>query len=313
MKPLLISLSLLALAGCKREVDYPSNNNEGDFATISLTATRTASNAPFVGQVLAYPMTNGTDVFIGNYAGNPVSLTPNPAAYTFNADGTFTASPKLLMPIGRYSVLYWGVPAYSDTLYAAPAGQAPPITLDNAMSSRQLTLAKARADTAYRPTFDYMYALNSVNFGADTASVHFVRVVGGVKINLTTTDGSPLEAAIKSIAAQIGGVSYALNYYSAAPQGDRVMVQIPLTIAADRKSAANLTALFFPSTANPPFNIVITYTNGVTHIERTNLTNTIEANNRLTLNISITPIRVSPEIGSFTIDNWVESKESLEF
>ena len=75
----------------------------------------------------------------------------------------------------------------------------------------------------------------------------------------------------------------------------------------------NATVMLFPSAANPLFELRITMQDGTLHTLSQNLGSTLSANTRLTLNIVMGDIIVGETSGHFTIEEWEEASETIEF
>ena len=67
----------------------------------------------------------------------------------------------------------------------------------------------------------------------------------------------------------------------------------------------------FPSFGTPELQVFITLANGKTKTFKQTLNAPLEANNKLTLDISIGNILEEEDSGSFTVDEWNESNEEI--
>lgn len=113
---------------------------------------------------------------------------------------------------------------------------------------------------------------------------------------------------------RINGIAEKLNFYTAEPENKTKTVKFELKRSADNKQMTTGTVMLFPSTENPLLELFITLSDGSTHSVSKNLSSTLSANNRLTLNIIVGDIfGGGSESGYFTVQNWIESTETIEF
>ena len=67
----------------------------------------------------------------------------------------------------------------------------------------------------------------------------------------------------------------------------------------------------FPSFGTPELQVFITLANGKTKTFKQKLNAPLEANNKLTLSLSIGDILEEEDEGSFTVDDWNETSEEI--
>ena len=90
-------------------------------------------------------------------------------------------------------------------------------------------------------------------------------------------------------------------------------IKFDLKRSEDGTEMSNATVMVFPSSETPPLELLITLKDGSVHKLSRNLNSTLSANTRLTLNIVIGDILSGGSTGDFTIENWNEVSETIEF
>lgn len=104
-----------------------------------------------------------------------------------------------------------------------------------------------------------------------------------------------------------------INLYTAEPENKTKTVKFDLVRSVDNTEMSNAMVMVFPSAPNPLLTLLITLKDGSVHTLSKNLESTLVANTRLTVNIVIGDIFAGGSSGNFTIDNWNESSETIEF
>ena len=133
------------------------------------------------------------------------------------------------------------------------------------------------------------------------------------KVSVTMNDSSTFSPNIASMEVRIGSIAEKMNYYTAQAENKTKTVKFGLVRSDDGKTMSNATVMLFPSAANPLFELRITMQDGSLHKLSQNLGSTLSANTRLTLNIVMGDIIVGETSGHFTIEEWEEASETIEF
>ena len=139
------------------------------------------------------------------------------------------------------------------------------------------------------------------------------RVVAGLKVIVKTKNNAVINSNITDIKVLIGGIAEKLNLYTAEPSNMTKTVQFNLVRSTDNTEMSNAMVMLFPSAPNPLLTLVITLKDGSVHTLSKNLVSTLTANTRLTVNIVIGDIFAGGSSGKFTIENWNEANETIEF
>lgn len=165
------------------------------------------------------------------------------------------------------------------------------------------------------PTFDLVYAVKEKNLASDDLSTSLDRAVAGLKVIVKTANDSQLSSNISTMEVRINNIAEKLNFYTAQPENKTKTVKFALNKSADGKQMTNGTVMLFPSDENPLLELNITLSDGSVHSVSKKLNTTLTANNRLILTIIIgdTVGEDSSEKGYFTVRNWIENSETIEF
>lgn len=305
--PLLAGAAVM-LSGCKKESF--TRVDSGQLVTPRLVVNE--GTTPFTGALEVYPCRPGTAIYYGNYTNE--QLTPFNALYTISNGDVYNALRPLTLPVGDYNMIYWGVAHPQEPTTANKAVQDPRITIDEDLAGQNYTLRKypQAGDTTYYPVYDFVFANQTVDIGAQNIAVPLRRVVAGVTLTLKKKDNVKFDAQIASINALIGNIAEELNFDTAEPENQTKTVRFPITIAADSLTAANPVALVFPSAPQPPITIVFTLKNGTQRTFRTRLSNTLTANTKLSVTVEIGQIFTSEtEAGGFEVSEWEEKSETI--
>ena len=139
------------------------------------------------------------------------------------------------------------------------------------------------------------------------------RAVAGLKVIVKTQNNGVISSNVESIKVHIGGIAEKLNLYTAEPENKVKTVAFDLVRSVDNTEMSNAMIMLFPSAANPLIQLFITLKDGTVHRLARNLSSTLEANTRLTLNVVIGNIFSGGGTGNFTIENWNEATETIEF
>ena len=230
-------------------------------------------NKPFTGVLSIAPCTEGTSIYYGNYVNSKLSPF---YGYYFVQNGELYDSDsnrELYLPVGNYEMVYWGTPKYEEPIYAYPAVREPAYSIGGDMAQQDFTLLKMSDSDAYYPTYDLVFACHSVKVGTEDEK---------------------------------------LNAYTAEPHGNPCTVAFPLVRSTDGLQMSNGIVMMFPSVGIPELQLNISLADGqIKHINQ-QLKQPLEANNKLTLTISIGDIFEEETSGSVTVDEWNENHEEMQ-
>lgn len=315
MKKLFFLASIALLTASCHNDDVPGTPDGPDNQLISpalyMDVSTSDGDKPFTGALSIAPCTEGTSLFYGNYVNH--KLTPF-YGYYFVENGQVYPHPNnrtLNLPAGTYDMVYWGTPQYTNPVYANPNLREPSYHIGGDFAQQDFTLLKQPNDTTYFPSFDLVYARRPVQVGTENLDAALHRVVSGLKITVKGKDGEALNASISDIKIHVTQIAEKLNFYSGRPEGNPCTVSFPLVRSADNSEMSNGTVMMFPSFGTPELQVFITLQNGETKTFRQQLKAPLEANNKLTLTISIDDILETEGSGSFTVDEWNETSEDI--
>ena len=299
MKKLLFLATLALLAvGC--DDDFYMNVVTGD------------GDKPFTGVLSIAPCTEGTSIYYGNYVNSKLSPF---YGYYFVQNGELYASDsnrELYLPLGNYEMLYWGTPKYEEPIYAYPAVREPTYNIGGDLAQQDFSLLKMSDTDAYYPTYDLVFACHRVTVGAEDLDAALKRVVAGLKVILKDKDNQVLSTEITNVEVRVTNIYEKLNAYTAEPHGDPCTVSFPLVRSTDGLQMSNGIVMLFPSAGIPELQLNISLADGqVKHISQ-QLKQPLEANNKLTLTISIGDIFEEEGSGSITVDEWNENHEEID-
>lgn len=268
-------------------------------------------NKPFTGVLSVAPCNESTSIYYGNYVNQ--KLTPF-YGYYFIKDGSVYSNAnnqEVNLPAGTYDMIYWGTPQYTEPVYAHPNVREPQYNIGEDFTKQDFSLLAISNDTTYYPTFDLVHARRPVNVGTEDLDADLHRVVTGLKVTLKDNKGNALSNSIAKAEVRVTHIAEKLNFYSAKPEGKACTVAFPLVRSTDNKEMSNGTVMMFPSFGTPELQVFITLTNGKVKTFKQTLNAPMEANNKLTLAISIGNILEEEDSGSFTVDEWNESNEEI--
>lgn len=275
--------------------------------------TNVTTKSPFTGALEVFPCSEDSSIYFGNYYNNV--LTPIDAQYTVtDGTGVFSTIPVLL-PIGTYDIVYWGIPKETEDIYPDMSIRDPALKLNGNLSETYYSMRKhpMSTDTLYYPVYNYVHAIVPTNIGTDKLSASLQRVVAGINVTISGKDGGEFDTNVESVQVLVGNIAEKLDVYSATPSNQTKTVQFPLTLSADKKQMSVPTVMVFPSAPNPPIQIVITLKNGAIKTYRQNLTTTLNANTKLSLSMTLNEIFSSESTtGDFNVSDWNEKNESID-
>lgn len=301
---------IVVCPGCPDEGANPGNTP----ALFSPAIYATNASDPFTGVLEVYPCDAGTSTYFGNYY--------NDQKMVFNAfynvsDGSIASSPRpIMLPVGQYSLLYWGVPQSGQgAAYPERGVKEPGLTLGGDLSRQYLSLRKSTrvGATTYMPVFDCVYCLRTVNVGSQSIAVPLKRAVAGLTVVLRKKDGSALDARIANITARIEPIASRLNFYTAEPDDFSKTVGFDMKIDQDMASASNVPVMVFPSGPDPVLTIILSMADGEEKRARMTLQNALDANTKLTVEVNMGEIFATETGGSgFEVDHWNEKSEKID-
>ena len=314
MKKLLFLATLALLAvGC--DDDSASNGGENTeliAPALYMNVVTGDGDKPFTGVLSIAPCTEGTSIYYGNYVNSKLSPF---YGYYFVQNGELYASDsnrELYLPLGNYEMLYWGTPKYEEPIYAYPAVREPTYNIGGDLAQQDFSLLKMSDTDAYYPTYDLVFACHRVTVGAEDLDAALKRVVSGLKVALKDKDNQVLSTEITNVEVRVTNIYEKLNAYTAEPHGDPCTVSFPLVRSADGLQMSNGIVMLFPSAGIPELQLNISLADGqVKHISQ-QLKQPLEANNKLTLTISIGDIFEEEGSGSITVDEWNENHEEID-
>ena len=314
MKKLLFWATLALLAvGC--DDDSASNGGENTdliAPALYMNVVTGDGDKPFTGVLSIAPCTEGTSIYYGNYVNSKLSPF---YGYYFVQNGELYASDsnrELYLPLGNYEMLYWGTPKYEEPIYAYPAVREPTYNIGGDLAQQDFSLLKMSDTDAYYPTYDLVFACHRVTVGAEDLDAALKRVVAGLKVALKDKDNQVLSTEITNVEVRVTNIYEKLNAYTAEPHGDPCTVSFPLVRSTDGLQMSNGIVMLFPSAGIPELQLNISLADGqVKHISQ-QLKQPLEANNKLTLTISIGDIFEEEGSGSITVDEWNENHEEID-
>ncbi len=314
----ILPLLLLAIS-CSKDDDKKINTDNTPTATAPLVTPRVAvyvddpegNQIDMTGILEIFPCIGNTSFYFGNYINKKLSSF-NGFYPLENGEILEQYYRQLSLPEGEYNMVYWGTPVYDEPEYSHPAIITPGVSIGSDMSSLYLQL-RANNDSTYAPVYDIVHAVKEADITYEDLSVALTRVVAGVKVSVTMNDSSTFSPNIASMEVRIGSIAEKMNYYTAQAENKTKTVKFGLVRSDDGKTMSNATVMLFPSAANPLFELRITMQDGSLHKLSQNLGSTLSANTRLTLNIVMGDIIVGETSGHFTIEEWEEDSETIEF
>lgn len=259
-----------------------------------------------------YPCKAGTSIYYGNVING--NVTPFYATYEI-VDGQIYDegyNRELHLPMGTYNMVYWGTPKYEEPIYSTPSIETPGFTVGMDLNEAYFEL-RQNSDGTYNPVYDLVYAVKSVNVGAEDLKVDLKRAVAGLKVIVKKKNNGLFNSNVTGMTVRVTGIAERLNFYTAQPSGEAKTVKFDLVASADRSEMTNATVMLFPSVEQPKVILDIKLKDGSVHTVEKELTSTFTANTKLTLNIVVGEIYPGGNTGDFTIENWFETSETIEF
>ena len=168
-------------------------------------------------------------------------------------------------------------------------------------------------DGTYKPVYDLVHAVQETRIGSEELHTGLIRVSAGLIVNLRQKDNAVFNSNVKSVKVQIGGIAEKLNFYTAEPVNQTKTVRFDLSRSEDNTTMSNATVMLFPSAPNPTLELYITLADNSIHKLTQTLNSSLSANTLLTLNVVIGEILPEGNPGDFTITDWNEESETIEF
>lgn len=307
------ALTLLLITTACRDDSYTlSTESTPNLVTPALHTRVSDSQSPLTGIVEAYPCLQGSSIYFGNYVNNTLSV-----FYGFYnvQDGNIVGdnNREVSLPVGKYNIVYWGTPKYEEPIHTTPAIDEPGLSIGSDLSKLYFGLRQCNKDTTYIPVYDLVHTNKEVNIGQEDLEANMERVVAGLKVIVKTKNNAVINSNITDMQVLIGGIAEKINLYTAEPENKTKTVKFDLVRSVDNTEMSNAMVMVFPSAPNPLLTLLITLKDGSVHTLSKNLESTLVANTRLTVNIVIGDIFAGGSSGNFTIDNWNESSETIEF
>lgn len=305
-KYLFIALLILPIVACKQQ-DDKYNYNPETLETVKFIALQ--SNKGFSGALELFPCKQGTTNYIGNYITPTTVSVINPSCLL--TDGRITNwGYKLLLPLGNYNILYWGISRSSA--YSQSRVRAPGLTAGVDLSSLYWSLVQNSDKRTYMPVWDQVMVAQSIQIGgASVDDVNLERKVAGLNVIIKNTSGNAFDTSITAFEVLVAGIAEKINFATGIPENLTKTVKFTLSIDENRLMASNLTAMLYPSAASPAITINVKLANGQTKSYTTNLTNAFEANTAQTITILTADILSTDPSSTFSVESWKESSQTI--
>lgn len=309
------AISLLFMASACHKEDVSNDVNSIPMVTPQLTAfvdTPQEPQSPMTGILEVFPCNAGTSTYFGNYINNKLTVFngfyPIKEGHTLNGYNR-----ELTLPERTYNMVYWGTPVYEEPTYSAPAIVTPGLSLGTDLSKSYLSLKKNTDDDTYRPVYDLVHAIQETDIAEESLNASLKRVVAGLKVTVTNQDKGTFSDHIASMEVRIHGIAERLNYYTAEAENMDKTVKFPLVRSEDGMQMSNATVMLFPSGPDPEFELRIQLKDGSIHTLSQKLNTRLTANSRLALNLVIGDLLINESTGDFTVEDWNETSETIEF
>ena len=315
---LLAAFGLLFLAASCVKEDGGKNNNDDQISEASLVEpeinvqmAEPLSQQAFSGALEIYPCNNGSSIYFGNYISGKLSVFNG---FYMIVDGNVSGqyNRELHLPVGDYNMVYWGTPKYDEPIHNAPQIVSPGLSEGADLSKLYFTL-RSIGNELYSPVYDLVYAVKPAHIGTDALQASLTRISAGLKVIVKQSDGSAFTQDITSVKVNIGNIAEKVNFYTAQAENMTKTIQFELARSEDGLSYQNATVMLFPSAPNPTLEIYITLTDNSIHKLSQTLNSSLSANTLLTLNIVIGRIISEGNPEGFTITDWNEQSETIEF
>ena len=317
MRNLMIGVcGLLLLGSCcsKSNSDEKFELPTDDLVTPQIVARITeqvSNDIPFTGILEVYPCYPGTSQYYGNYLNGKRMVFGG--FYTIVQGDVFGSSNRELhLPVGTYNMVYWGTPKHEEPIHNAPEMSEPGMTEGVDLSTLYFSL-RPYGDGTYKPVYDLVHAVQEADIGLENLQSSLMRVSAGLIVNLKQKNNAVFSSNVTDVKVLIGGIAEKLNFYTAEPVNQTKTVRFDLFLSEDGTTMSNPTVMLFPSAPNPTLELVVTLADNSVHRLSQTLTSSLAANTLLTLDIVIGEILSEGSPGDFTITEWNEESETIEF
>lgn len=307
-----IMLSVLMAASCSKEKTGTENTLKLITPEVSARITEQVSDdQPFTGILEIYPCNYGSSTYYGNYING--SLMVLGGYYTIVKGDVFGGNNREIhLPIGEYTMVYWGTPKHEEPIDNKPAIIEPGIRTGADLSELYFSL-RPYGDGTFKPSYDLVHAVQDAVIGEGRLSAPLFRVTAGMQVNLRQEDGSAFSDDVTDVKVRIGNIAEKINFFTAEAENMTKKVRFDLVKSKDGTLMSNPTVMLFPSSESPTLEILITLADGTVHTLTQTLTSALTANTLLTLDITIGKILPEGNPGGFTIEDWNEANETIEF
>lgn len=313
MKKILLVSALLWLGvGCteKDKDNFGESDSPGELYSPVLAVSE--SDSPYTGLLEVYSCQPQSSLYVGGYKGTPPIQTSQYAFYIIGQGDVSLAPVPLLLPLGDYNLVYWGVPEAEPTASSALASRPPQVSIGENLDDKFIELWHPTGDTLYRPGYDYVFTVNNVHVGTESLAVPLKRVTSALNIVIQNKNGETLAGSIDSMEAVVSRVPSQLNLYTAEPSGQYVSVGFPLTIASGRTQAQSGTVMLYPTEKKPVVTLILKLKDNTVKRLSFPITSSLPAGTRLTLTVNLNTIFSSPTGGGFEVSDWNEAHETID-
>lgn len=305
---------LLGATSCADDERNEPQQPEENFATPEVRARITeqvGEDLPFTGILEIYPCYAGGSGYFGNYING--ELTVFNGFYTIVKGDVFgNTNRRIHLPIGTYNMVYWGTPKHEEPIHNSPEMQQSGLTKGADLSEMYFSL-RPYGDGTYKPVYDLVHAVRETQVGVEDLQTDLVRVSAGLVVNLRQKNNAVFNEHVKDVKVHIGSIAEKLNFYTAEPVNQTKTVRFDLTRSDDGRMMSNATVILFPSGPNPKLELIITLADNSVHRLSQTLNSSLSANTLLTLYVIIGEILPEGNPGDFTISDWDEKNETIEF
>ncbi len=303
---------IASMFSCSKDCDIPENESQDNLVSPRITAmvNDETGYSPLTGILEVYPCESNSSIYYGNYVNG--ELGPFNGYYRILEGHIFGDYNRVLsLPDNFYNFVYWGTPKYEEPIYSKPQISSPGLVVGADLSKLYFTLRK-NDDNTCAPVYDLVFAQKETHT-SDDFKAELRRVVAGLKVTVKNSNNGTFSSNIKSMEVQVGSIAEKLNFYTAEPENQTKTVKFELARSVDDTEMTNATVMLFPSAPNPLIKLVITMQDGTTKVLSKNIENTLSANTKLNLNITIKETIVNNNTGDFSIQNWNEVSEDIVF
>lgn len=303
---------IASMFSCSKDCDIPENESQDNLVSPRITAmvNDETGYSPLTGILEVYPCESNSSIYYGNYVNG--ELGPFNGYYRILEGHIFGDYNRVLsLPDNFYNFVYWGTPKYEEPIYSKPQISSPGLVVGADLSKLYFTL-RENDDKTCAPVYDLVFAQKETHT-SDDFKAELKRAVAGLKVTVKNSSNGTFSSNIKSMEIHVGSIAEKLNFYTAQPENQTKTVKFELARSVDDTEMTNATVMLFPSAPNPLIKLVITMQDGTTKVLSKNIENTLSANTKLNLNITIKETIINNNTGDFSIQNWNEVSEDIIF